>query len=60
MKRGDLLFEIDPQPYRLAVDAAEAQLELAYQIELAGSRRCGGGTRAGGAAQRGASQRSVD
>jgi len=31
VKRGDLLLEIDPQPYRLAVDAAEAQLELAYQ-----------------------------
>ncbi len=31
VKRGDLLLEIDPQPYRLAVDAAEAQLELSYQ-----------------------------
>jgi membrane fusion protein (multidrug efflux system) len=31
VKRGDLLLEIDPQPYRLAVDAAEAQLELTYQ-----------------------------
>ena len=31
MKHGELLFEIDPQPYQLAVDAAEAQLELAYQ-----------------------------
>jgi len=28
---GSVLFEIDPQPYRLAFDAAEAQLELAYQ-----------------------------
>jgi membrane fusion protein, multidrug efflux system len=31
VKRGDVLLEIDPQPYRLAVDAAEAQLELSYQ-----------------------------
>ncbi|HEV7606453.1 MAG TPA: HlyD family secretion protein [Steroidobacteraceae bacterium] len=31
VKAGDVLFEIDPQPYRLAFDAAEAQLELAYQ-----------------------------
>ena len=31
VQRGEVLFEIDPQPYQLAVDAAEAQLELAYQ-----------------------------
>ena len=31
MKHGEVLFEIDPQPYQLAVDAAEAQLEIAYQ-----------------------------
>jgi membrane fusion protein, multidrug efflux system len=31
VKQGDVLLEIDPQPYRLAVDAAEAQLELSYQ-----------------------------
>jgi membrane fusion protein (multidrug efflux system) len=31
VRRGDLLLEIDPQPYQLAVDAAEAQLELSYQ-----------------------------
>jgi membrane fusion protein (multidrug efflux system) len=28
---GDLLFEIDPRPFRLAVDAAQADLELAEQ-----------------------------
>lgn len=31
VKKGDVLLEIDPQPYQLAVDAAEAQLDLAYQ-----------------------------
>ena len=31
VKQGEVLFEIDPQPYQLAVDAAEAQLDLAYQ-----------------------------
>ena len=31
IKKGEVLFEIDPQPYQLAVDAAEAQLDLAYQ-----------------------------
>jgi membrane fusion protein (multidrug efflux system) len=31
VRRGDVLVEIDPQPYQLAVDAAEAQLDLAYQ-----------------------------
>src|SRR3954471_6137666 len=31
VKRGEVLFEIDAQPYQLAVDAAEAQLDLAYQ-----------------------------
>lgn len=31
VKLGELLFQIDPQPYQLAVDAAEAQLELANQ-----------------------------
>ncbi|HTU66012.1 MAG TPA: HlyD family secretion protein [Steroidobacteraceae bacterium] len=31
VKKGDVLIEIDPQPYQLAVDAAEAQLDLAYQ-----------------------------
>jgi membrane fusion protein (multidrug efflux system) len=31
VKKGDVLVEIDPQPYQLAVDAAEAQLDLAYQ-----------------------------
>jgi len=31
VKRGDLLLEIDPEPYQLAVEAAEAQLELSYQ-----------------------------
>jgi membrane fusion protein (multidrug efflux system) len=31
VKVGDMLLQIDPQPYQLAVDAAEAQLELSYQ-----------------------------
>src|SRR3954469_11501645 len=31
VRYGELLFQIDPQPYQLAVDAAEAQLELANQ-----------------------------
>ena len=31
VKYGEVLFQIDAQPYQLAVDAAEAQLELAYQ-----------------------------
>jgi membrane fusion protein (multidrug efflux system) len=31
VRAGEVLFEIDPQPYQLAVDAAEAQLEMAYQ-----------------------------
>ena len=31
VKYGELLFQIDPQPYQLAVDAAEAQVELANQ-----------------------------
>jgi membrane fusion protein (multidrug efflux system) len=31
IKQGEVLFEIDPQTYQLAVDAAEAQLDLAYQ-----------------------------
>ena len=31
VQQGEVLFEIDPQPYQLAVDAAEAQLDLAYQ-----------------------------
>ncbi len=31
VKYGELLFQIDPQPYQLTVDAAEAQLELANQ-----------------------------
>ncbi len=31
VKYGELLFQIDPRPYQLAVDAAEAQLELANQ-----------------------------
>jgi len=31
IKQGEVLFDIDPQPYQLAVDAAEAQLDLAYQ-----------------------------
>jgi membrane fusion protein (multidrug efflux system) len=31
VKKGDVLLEIDPQPYQIAVDAAEAQLDLAYQ-----------------------------
>jgi membrane fusion protein (multidrug efflux system) len=31
VKEGDPLFEIDPQPYQLALDSAEAQLEIAYQ-----------------------------
>jgi len=31
VKYGELLFQIDPKPYQLAVDAAEAQLELATQ-----------------------------
>src|SRR5213076_2517187 len=30
VKKGDLLFEIDPRPYQAAVDAARAQLAL-YQ-----------------------------
>ncbi|MEJ0084834.1 MAG: HlyD family secretion protein [Pseudomonadota bacterium] len=31
VQQGEVLFEIDPQTYQLAVDAAEAQLDLAYQ-----------------------------
>jgi len=31
VKFGELLFQIDPEPYQLAVDAAQAQLELANQ-----------------------------
>jgi membrane fusion protein, multidrug efflux system len=31
VKKGDVLIELDPQPYQLAVDAAEAQLDIAYQ-----------------------------
>ena len=31
VRPGELLFEIDPQPYQIALDAAEAQLEIAYQ-----------------------------
>jgi membrane fusion protein, multidrug efflux system len=31
VKQGDLLVEIDPRPYQIAVDSAQAQLELAYQ-----------------------------
>ncbi|HUQ11216.1 MAG TPA: HlyD family secretion protein [Steroidobacteraceae bacterium] len=31
VRAGEVLFEIDTQPYQIAVDAAEAQLELAYQ-----------------------------
>ena len=31
VKYGELLFQIDPEPYQLAVDAAQAQLELANQ-----------------------------
>ena len=29
--KGDLLVEIDARPYKIAVDAAQAQLEIAYQ-----------------------------
>jgi membrane fusion protein (multidrug efflux system) len=31
VKKGELLVEIDPRPYQIAVDSAQAQLELAYQ-----------------------------
>src|SRR4030095_16553538 len=31
VKQGDLLVEIDPRRYQIAVDSAQAQLELAYQ-----------------------------
>jgi membrane fusion protein (multidrug efflux system) len=31
VRAGEVLFEIDSQPYQLAIDAAEAQLEMAYQ-----------------------------
>ncbi|MEJ2346081.1 MAG: HlyD family secretion protein [Gammaproteobacteria bacterium] len=31
VRKGDLLFAVDPQPYRLAVQEAEAQLALARQ-----------------------------
>jgi len=31
VKYGELLFQLDPEPYQLAVDASAAQLELAYQ-----------------------------
>ncbi len=47
VKKGDLLFEIDPRPYQAAVDAAKAQLALYQanhrlaQAELARSRRIG-------------------
>jgi multidrug efflux system membrane fusion protein len=45
VKKGDLLFEIDPRPYQAAVDAAKAQLALyeanyrLAQAELARSQR---------------------
>jgi multidrug efflux system membrane fusion protein len=36
VKKGDLLFTIDPRPYRLAVDAARAEVARAKaQVELA-------------------------
>jgi multidrug efflux system membrane fusion protein len=47
VKKGDLLFEIDPRPYQAQVDAAKAQLALyeanyrLAQAELARSRRIG-------------------
>lgn len=31
VEKGELLVEIDPRPYQIAVDSAQAQLELAYQ-----------------------------
>ena len=31
VNKGDLLVEIDARPYQIAVDAAQAQLEIAYQ-----------------------------
>ena len=31
LDKGALLVEIDPRPYQIAVDAAQAQLEIAYQ-----------------------------
>ncbi|HET7549282.1 MAG TPA: HlyD family secretion protein [Usitatibacter sp.] len=31
VKKGDALFQIDPKPYQIALDRAEAQLELARQ-----------------------------
>jgi len=31
--KGDLLVEIDPRQYKIAVDAAQAQLEMAYQTK---------------------------
>ena len=31
VKKGDLLVEIDPRQYQIAAEAAQAQLELAYQ-----------------------------
>ena len=31
VKLGELLVQLDAEPYQLAVDSAEAQLELAYQ-----------------------------
>ena len=30
VKAGDLLFVIDPRPYRIALDSAQAQLERAH------------------------------
>jgi multidrug efflux system membrane fusion protein len=32
VKRGDLLFKLDPEPYRLMVEQAEADLELAKAV----------------------------
>ena len=60
VKRGDVLLEIDPQPYRLAVDAAEAQLELSYQSSSQDRAAVAAATRHGGAAQRRAAQCAVD
>ncbi len=38
VKQGDLLFVIDPRPYRLAVEQAKADLERAQvQVEIATS-----------------------
>ena len=43
MKRGDLLFRIDPQPYQVALEQAQAQLAAA-QLQTSQLRTQAAGT----------------